>query len=97
MGQPLLFSQIIKNTLSLDGISDLVDFIITTHKEEEGVKTSLPFAPSDRRIEIQEFEKLDPRHICVASETKLLPVHVEFKATGLDASALANVLADLGE
>jgi uncharacterized phage protein gp47/JayE len=97
MGQSLLFSQIIKSTLSLDGIDDLEDFAITTRKEQDSVETSLTFGPSDRRIEIQEFEKFDPRYICVASETKSLPVHVQFKAAGLDASTLADILTALGE
>lgn len=93
MGQPLLFSQIIKNTLSVEGLIDLVEFTITMHKEEEN-GNPLTFIASDRRIDIQAFEKFHPRNICVASEIKPLPVDIQFKFNRLEASKEA-ILNDL--
>lgn len=96
MGHPLLFGQISKRVLSLDGLNDVEDFTVTTHKTIEGDETSLTFAATDKRINVQEFEKFKPRYICVASETKQLPVDIQFHGDNLDAerqSVLAAALA----
>jgi hypothetical protein len=96
MGHPLLFGQIIKRVLSLDGLNDVEDFTVTTHKTIEGDETSPTFAATDKRINVQEFEKFKPRYICVASETKQLAVDIQFQGDNLDAerqSALAAALA----
>lgn len=84
IGQPLLFSQIVKDILSLNGVENLEDFAIRTSRS--GDPHTFSFSPADKRIEIAAFEKLAPRHLCVASEVKPLVVDVQFKAPGLDAA-----------
>lgn len=85
MGQPLLFSQIIKNVLSLDGISNLDEFIITTAKQRQnGTTQEDRYDATDKRIETDEFERFIPGHLCVASEIKPLPVTIELQVANLD-------------
>lgn len=82
MGEPLLFAQIIKNTLSQEGVNNLEDFVVTTIRQQQGGPDKKDsFGPTAKRIEIEEFERFKPRYLCVASETKKLPVHIQFKAT----------------
>lgn len=92
MGQPILFAQIIKSVLSLDGVLDLADFVVTTRKVVDGEEVVFHFVPGDKRIEIEESDKLAPRFVCVASEVKTLPVHIQLKAIGgsLSPAVLAN-------
>ena len=96
MGQSFLFSKLIKQILSLEGIENLDDFQITTVKEIEGVPTETAYVLSDRRIDNEEFERFRSRHICVASGNKVLPVNIQFKATGLNSLKLNEVLNALG-
>ncbi|MGB8702940.1 MAG: baseplate J/gp47 family protein, partial [Thermosynechococcaceae cyanobacterium] len=87
MGQPLLFSQIVRSVLSLTGINNLEEFVITTQKpRQDGTTQTETFTATDKRIETQEFEKFTPRYLCVASEIKPLPIHLQFKIEGLDKS-----------
>lgn len=96
MGQPLLFAQIIKNVLSLNGIHTLEEFQITASKlRADGSVQRDRFQAADKRIEIDEFEKFTPRHLCVASETKALPVQIQFKAADLDADKQTAAIATL--
>ncbi|MFM7788357.1 MAG: hypothetical protein ACKO90_09420, partial [Microcystis panniformis] len=68
MGQPLLFSQIIKNVLSLDGISNLDEFILNTSKQrQEGTIQEDQYNATDKRIETDEFERFIPGNLRVAS------------------------------
>jgi uncharacterized phage protein gp47/JayE len=80
MGQPILFAQIVKAVLSVDGVVDLADFAVTTRKPDAGGAVVFQFVPADKRIEIEDAEKLNPGHVCVASEVKPLPVDIEVKA-----------------
>jgi uncharacterized phage protein gp47/JayE len=89
MGQSFLFSKLIKNILSIDGIDNLEDFKITTSKGQNS--SPIPYSFEDKRIDIEEFEKYDPRYICVASEMKFLWVHMQFKASGLDNDKLDEI------
>lgn len=85
MGQPLLFSQIIKNVLFLDGISNLDEFILTTSKQREGgIIQKDQYNATAKRIETDEFERFIPGHLCVASEIKPLPVTIELQVANLD-------------
>ena len=84
MGQPLLFSQIIKNVLSLNGINNLDEFVLTTFKSiQDGTIQQESYDTRNKRIETDELERFTAGHICVASEIKLLPITVQFKATNL--------------
>ncbi|MEZ4958222.1 MAG: baseplate J/gp47 family protein [Saprospiraceae bacterium] len=95
MGRPLLFSKLIKNVLSIEGVDNLADFRLTTFKEispSETRKNNYLF--SNNKILVDEFEILKARDICVASEDKLLPVDIEFKASGITpASTFGNLTA----
>lgn len=85
MGQPLLFSQIIKNVLSLDGISNLDEFILNTSKQrQKGSIQEDQYNATDKRIETDEFERFIPGNLRVASEIKLLPVTIELQVTDLN-------------
>jgi uncharacterized phage protein gp47/JayE len=95
MGQPLLFAQIIKNVLSINGINNLEEFQIVASKLQLG---DIPqtFISANKRIETDEFEKFNPRYLCVASEPKNLPIHLQFKITGLNETqqqTIANTLS----
>lgn len=89
MGQPLLFSQIIKHTLSQPGVDNLEEFTITTHHLRHGLTNA--YTSADKKIEIEPFEKFAPRFICVASEEKSLPIHVRFQAANINAEQLKAV------
>jgi hypothetical protein len=83
MGQSLLLSQLIKNILAVDGVTDLVKYEIVVNGTAafQGADRSLPSDPSQR---------FKPAVLCVASEIKDLPVDITFKATaGLNAGSLA--------
>lgn len=85
MGQPLLFSQIIKNALFLDGISNLDEFVITTSKQrQDGTTQEDCYDATAKRIETDEFERFIPGHLCVASQIKPLPVTIELQVANLD-------------
>ena len=98
MGQPLLFSQIIKNALFLDGISNLDEFVITTFKQrQDGTTQEDRYDATDKRIETDEFERFIPGHLCVASQIKPLPVTIELQVANLDRQQeerLVNALSD---
>ena len=98
MGQPLLFSQIIKNALFLDGISNLDEFVITTFKQrQDGTTQEDCYDATAKRIETDEFERFIPGHLCVASEIKPLPVTIELQVANLDQQqegVLVNALSD---
>lgn len=93
MGEPLLFAQIVKNTLSMESINNLEDFVVATiRKQQGGPDKKDSFGPAAKRIEIEEFERFKPRYLCVASEMKKLPVHIQFKATAaLDNTKLESI------
>ncbi|MFY7883424.1 MAG: baseplate J/gp47 family protein [Dolichospermum sp.] len=98
MGQPLLFSQIIKNALFLDGISNLDEFVITTFKQrQDGTTQEDCYDATAKRIETDEFERFIPGHLCVASQIKPLPVTIELQVANLDQQqegVLVNALSD---
>lgn len=91
-GQSLLFSKLIKVVLSLEGIENLEDFKIITIKEQNGISRENTYLFSDKRIDIEEFERIHSRYICVASEVKSLTVNIRFKADGLDGTKLEGIV-----
>ena len=103
MGQPILFTRLIKEILSLEGLENLEDFSITTTEvldEEERVGQ---YTMADKKIDLQEIQCFNPRHLCVASEDKALPINIELQSTGIDVEkkealteALKSYIAGLG-
>ena len=90
MGQPLVFSQLIKTVLDLDGIVHL-ELAIDALRQGDEIPQS--FKLDDQRIAVDELERCAARHVCVASEVKPLPVHVRFQASGLDPGTNAEITA----
>ncbi len=98
MGQPLLFSQIIKNVLSLDRINNLDEFVITTFKQrQDGTPQKDSYTAIAKRIETDEFERFVPGHLCVASEIKLLPVTIQFKVADLNDTKQGDMVKALSD
>lgn len=98
MGQPLLFSQIIKNVLSLDGISNLDEFILNTSKKrQDGNIQKDQYNATDKRIETDEFERFIPGNLRVASEIKLLPVTIELQVANLNEQKEGELVSALSE
>ncbi len=96
MGRPLLFSKLIKSVLSIEGVDNLTDFRMETFKwlnPTDLRKNNYQF--SNNKILVDEFEILKARDICVASEDKLLPVDVEFKAAGITPASTFSALTSL--
>jgi hypothetical protein len=95
MGDPLLLSQITKSILAVDGVNDLIRFTMSiTREQADGSTEPVAFDPdTTRRLESEPSERFKPRLLCVASETKTLPVNIEFGASaGLDATKLDDAL-----
>lgn len=81
MGQPLLFSKLMKAVLSVEGVEDLSDFKLTTRTAVTGGGIQVKqFVPANNRIEAEELERFYPDYLCVAAEDKQLPVHISFKS-----------------
>ena len=97
MGQSLLFSKLITMVLSLEGIENLEDFKLTTIKQQNSSTLEQTVGFSNIPVDIEEFERFEAQYICVASENKLLPVNLQFKATGLDETKYDNVVSALGD
>jgi uncharacterized phage protein gp47/JayE len=95
MGQPVLFSKLMKAVLSVDGVDDLSDFEINTMVNGPSGAVSRTYKLGDNKIEADELERFYPKHLCVASEDKQLPVNVTFKATTLDKDKIAAVKSSL--
>ncbi|MEO1261096.1 MAG: baseplate J/gp47 family protein [Bacteroidota bacterium] len=96
MGRPLLFSKLIKNVLSIEGVDNLADFRLATFKETSSSKVRKNnYLFSNNKILVDEFEILKARDICVASEDKLLPIDVEFKASGITPASTFDTLTNL--
>lgn len=85
MGKPLLYGKLIKAILSVENIENLSDFQGTATRNILGsdLAVSFSFADADKFIAVDEFERIKPRHICVASENKELPVHIAYQSSAL--------------
>lgn len=95
MGQPLLISQLTKKILELNGVNDLVDFILITKPKIEQHQQYKPSEKPVKRLDVDVFEKFTPRYIRVASDTKPLPVDVQVKAQELNDTKQEKILAAL--
>ncbi len=85
MGKPLLYGKLVKAILSLENIENLSDFRGTVTREVLDANLTIPFEFSDpdKFIAVDEFERIKPRHICVATEDKELKVHIAYESTNL--------------
>lgn len=79
MGQPLVFAQLIKSILSIQGVENLEEFELTKPD-----KTTTAFPSLETKLAIEEVKKFQPGCICVASENKALTINLQFKASGLE-------------
>lgn len=102
MGQPLLFSKMMKAILSVEGVDDLKEFRIAAGKvPNTGEIVYKSYTLNDNNIPSLELERFygrglkDEPIIFVASEAKDLPVNITFKATGLDKTKLTAVETSL--
>lgn len=94
MGSPLLFSRLLKEVLSVEGVENLADFRIYTEAlRYEGQRKE--YLLSANKIESEESERFKYRDICVAAADKLLPVDVEIHVDGLDDSGFSALEANL--
>ena len=76
MGNPLVFSRLLKEVITVEGVANLTDFRLFTEAERFNGQAR-EFQLSANKIEIEESERFEPRDICVAAGDKLLPVDVE--------------------
>lgn len=103
MGQSILFARLIKEVLSLEGLENMEDFSITTTEVIDGEERVHQYTLADKRIDLREIQRFNPRYLCVASEDKALPINIELQSTGIDApkkemlaEALKSYIAGLG-
>lgn len=83
MGQPLLIAQLTKEILASNLVNDLVDFRLTTYRSDGVYQEATQHNASAKRLDVDLLEKIVPRYIRVASETKPLIVDVTVKARSL--------------
>lgn len=95
MGQPMLFSKMMKAVLSVEGVDNLAEFRLVTYSAGPGGIISREFVLADNKIEAEELDRFYPSHLCIASEDKLLPVNITFQATGLDNDKINQARASL--
>ena len=85
MGEPLVFTKIIKEVLDQEGVDNLTDLNISTTKVIDGNPITGNYDFSQKQIPLEEFERVntnpDQSYICVASEDKMLPVYLEFQVS----------------
>ncbi|MEL6863838.1 MAG: baseplate J/gp47 family protein [Bacteroidota bacterium] len=84
LGETFAFSQMIKSVISIDGIDNLEDFWLQTISPSPNGPFNIEYQFSNNKITAEDNERFSARHICVASEEKPLPIHLEFQATGID-------------
>ncbi|HSB91487.1 MAG TPA: baseplate J/gp47 family protein, partial [Flavitalea sp.] len=95
MGEPMLFSKMMKAVLSVEGVDNLAEFRLITRIDGPGGAISRQFVLADNKIEAAELDRFYATHLCIASEDKLLPVNIAFQATGLDSGKLDQAKASL--
>ncbi|MFK8184558.1 MAG: baseplate J/gp47 family protein [Phormidesmis sp.] len=83
MGQPLLRSQLTKQLLEPALANDVIKAELVSYRHEGDVWVSSVQSETANRLSVDVLEKIVPRHIRVASETKPLPVDVQVKAASL--------------
>lgn len=98
MGRPLLYGKLIKEVLSIENVDNLTDFqgkIVRMLAQEEQV-APIAYADPEKALRVEEFERIETRHISVATEDKELKLHIAYQSPGIDATTAANVISDLG-
>lgn len=99
MGKPLLYGKLIKEILSLENIDNLADFKgkIIRNLEQTAQVVPVAYADSEKAIRVEEFERIEAEHICVATEDKVLRLHIAFLSPGIDADLAGTVATALSE
>ena len=83
MGETLLFSKMMKEVLTVEGVENLAMFeIFTEALRYGGVRKK--YSLGDNKIENEESERFKYRDINVAAGTKKLPLDLELQVDGLD-------------
>lgn len=94
MGNPLVFSRLLKEVITVEGVANLTDFRLFTEADRFNGQT-IEYQLSANKIEIEESERFEPRDICVAASDKLLPVDVEVHIPNLDKNKYETVVKTL--
>lgn len=79
LGDTFAFSQMIKAVISVEGVENLEDFKLQISKKAGDTIKTLDYEFSNNKIHAGENERFIGRYLCVASEDKPLPIHLEFK------------------
>ncbi|HHG85211.1 MAG TPA: hypothetical protein ENJ82_10745, partial [Bacteroidetes bacterium] len=97
MGKPLLYGKLVKAILSLENIENLNDFRGSASRKVLQEELLFPFTFSDpeKFIEVEAFERIQARHIGVASEDKELKVHIAYQSLNLSSVEIAAVADQL--
>lgn len=91
MGNPLVFSRLLKEVITVEGVANLTDFSLFTEAERFSGQI-IEYQLSANKIEIEESERFEPRDICVAASDKLLPVDVEVHIPNIDKTTYEGVV-----
>ncbi|MEO1447807.1 MAG: hypothetical protein AAFV46_16540, partial [Cyanobacteria bacterium J06635_11] len=83
MGQPLLRSQLTKQLLEPALANDVIKAELVSYRHEGDFWVPSVQSATANRLSVDVLEKIVPRHIRVASETKPLPVDVQVKVSPL--------------
>jgi hypothetical protein len=94
MGNPLVFSRLLKEVITVEGVANLTDFRLFTEADRFSGQT-IEYQLSANKIEIEESERFEPRDICVAASDKLLPVDVEIHIPGINKDNYKDVVESL--
>lgn len=98
MGEALLYGKLIREVLSIDNVDNLTDFKgqIVRMLNLDAQIAPIGYADAEKAIRVEEFERIEARHICVATEDKDLKLHIAYHSPALDASLAASVASNLG-
>lgn len=84
LGDTFAFSKMIKAVLSVEGVENLEDFKLQTIKQTGDTTRILDYEFSNNKIHAGENERFIGRYLCVATEDKPLPIHIEFKSDDIE-------------
>jgi hypothetical protein len=83
MGETLLFSKMMKEVLTVEGVENLADFKIYTEALRYGGVRKL-YTLGENKIENEEAERFKYRDINVAAGNKKLPLDIELQVDSMD-------------
>ncbi|MCB9232796.1 MAG: baseplate J/gp47 family protein [Bacteroidia bacterium] len=97
MGKALLYGKLVKAILDLENIENLADFegTVTRKVLNEDLSVFFNFSGQEKFISVEEFERIKPRHISVASEDKELEFNIAYQALNLNGTDAGLVAAAL--